>query len=157
MAEAPIWEPVVQTQNLFKTSHNIHFPPKTQLFPPSRGAEAHPGLFLPPVPPCRCWIRISQDILRVYFAHGMEDWSNLTWEFPGVFWTYRRATFTRWPVSPREDNWWLGKEVTGTASEVSHQVLEEIRLRNIVRVQDLVSQQKGESFQSRKGEGNKSM
>lgn len=56
---------------------------------------------------------------------------------------------------PKGDNWWLGKEVTGTASEVNHQVLEEIRLRNIVRVQDLVSQQKGESFES--GGGNKSM
>lgn len=109
-------------------------PPKIQLFHPSRGVEAHPELFLPLVPS----IGISQDILRVHFAHGMEDWSNLTWEFPGVFWTCRRDTFTRWPVSPREDNWWLGEEVTGTASEVNHQVLEEIRLRNIVRVQDLV-------------------
>lgn len=57
-------------------------------------------------------------------------------------------------MSPREDNWWLGKEVTGTASEVNHQVLEEIRLRNIVRVQDLVFQQKGESFESGEGEIN---
>lgn len=51
-------------------------------------------------------------------------------------------------LSPREDNWWLGEEVTGRASEVNQQpLMEEIRLRNIVRAQDSVSQQKGESFQ----------
>lgn len=53
-------------------------------------------------------------------------------------------------LSPREEgNWWLGEEVTGTASEVNHQPpMGEIRLRNILRAQDLVSQQKGESFQN---------
>lgn len=46
-------------------------------------------------------------------------------------------------MSPREDNWWLGEEVTGTASEVRQQLLQEMRVGNIVRV----SQQKGGSFQ----------
>lgn len=48
----------------------------------------------------------------------------------------------------------LGKEVTGTASEVNHQVLEEIRLRNIVRVQDSGATVEGREFSKQGGEIN---
>lgn len=81
------------------------------LFHPLRGWRHGQSLFLPPVPPCRHSIRISQDILRVHFARGtlhpvgMEDWSNPTWEFPGAFLTYEEGHADTPLYVPKEREW----------------------------------------------------